>query len=276
MSKETQRNEMAAKTVVHQVPGMEAVVVHKDVVYRDAEANPLTMDIYAPPGSTGGESKGGERRPAVIFVSGYPDPGFESVFGCKLKESGQYTSWGRLLAASGLVAITYTNRDPVADLDALLRHVRQNAASLGIDEGRLGVWAGSGNVPRALAALMEGASGPFRAAVLCYGLMLDAGEPATVAQAAAQFGFANPCGGRSIDDVPLDLPLFIARAGQDRMPHLNETIDRFVAGALARNLPITVVNHPTGPHAFDLLDESEASREVVRRMVEFLRFHLLA
>ncbi|WP_437331753.1 alpha/beta hydrolase [Sorangium sp. So ce394] len=269
MSKETQRNEMAAKTVVHQVPGMDAVVVHKDVPYRGTEAGALTMDIYAPPGS-----KGGERRPAVVFVSGYPDPGLEAVFGCKFKEVGQYTSWGRLLAASGLVAITYTNRDPVADLDALLRHVRQNASSLGIDEGRLGVWAGSGNVPRALAALMEGASGPFRAAVLAYGLMLDAGESTAVAQAAAQFGFANPCAGRSVDDLPRDLPLFIARAGQDRT-QLNETIDRFVTGALSRNLPVTVVNHPTGPHAFDILDESEASREVVRRMVEFLRFHLL-
>jgi hypothetical protein len=35
---------------------------------------------------------------------------------------------------------------------------------------------------------------------------------------------------------------------------LNETLDR--------------LNHPTGPHAFDIMDDSDTSREA------FLRFHL--
>jgi acetyl esterase/lipase len=96
------------------------------------------------------------------------------------------------------------------------------------------------------------------------------------AEAAAQLRFANPCAGRPIDDLPQDLPLFIARAGRDRIPHLNETIDAFVAAALARNLPVTLVNHAAAPHAFDLLDDSEASRETIRSILGFLRFHLLA
>ena len=74
--------------------------------------------------------------------------------------------------------------------------------------------------------------------------------------------------------TPRDLPLFIARAGKDEMPGLNDSIDRFVAGALARNLPLTLVNHPTAPHAFDLVDDSEATREVIRRILAFLAFHL--
>jgi hypothetical protein len=40
------------------------------------------------------------------------------------------------------------------------------------------------------------------------------------------------------------------------------------------NLPLTFVNHPSGPHAFDLFDDSETSREIVRRALSFLRFHL--
>jgi hypothetical protein len=65
----------------------------------------------------------------------------------------------------------------------------------------------------------------------------------------------------------------VARAGQDEFPHLNETLDRFLAHALARNLPITIVNHPTGPQAFDL-DDTATSREIVRQILGFLRFQL--
>jgi hypothetical protein len=59
------------------------------------------------------------------------------------------------------------------------------------------------------------------------------------------------------------------------MPGLNEKLDRFVSEALAHNLPVTLVNHPSGPHSFDLLDDGETSREIVRRILAFMRFHLL-
>ena len=105
-------------------------------------AGTLTMDIYYPP-----EAKAGSRTPAVIFVIGFSDIGARRMLGCAMKDMGAYVSWAQLAAASGLVAITYTNSEPAADLDALLQHVRQNAASLGIDENRIGVFACSGNVP---------------------------------------------------------------------------------------------------------------------------------
>jgi hypothetical protein len=34
-----------------------------------------------------------------------------------------------------------------------------------------------------------------------------------------------------------------------------------------------VIRHP-GPHAFDLVDDSEDSREVIRRVLAFFRSHL--
>ncbi|XXX76743.1 alpha/beta hydrolase [Sorangium sp. So ce134] len=269
MSQESERDRMVKKTVVHEVPGMESVTVRRDIDYKETDAGALTFDLYAPPTSTGAA-----RAPAVVFVSGYPDPGFEAMLGCRFKDLGQYTSWGRLAAASGLAAVTYTNRAPAADLPALLQHLRQNAASLGIDERRIGLWACSGNVPMALSALMREASGALACAVLCYGFMLDLGASTRVAEAAAQFGFVNPCAGKTVDDLPPEVPLFIARAGQDRMPHLNESIDRFVAGALARNLPVTLANHAAAPHAFDVFDDSKASRETIRSILGFLRSHL--
>lgn len=73
-----------------------------------------------------------------------------------------------------------------------------------------------------------------------------------------------------------DVPLFVVRDGRDELPGLNESIDRFVAKALARNLPITVVNHADAPHAFDIMRDSETSRDIIGRLLGFLRLHLLA
>jgi hypothetical protein len=67
-----------------------------------------------------------------------------------------------------------------------------------------------------------------------------------------------------------------ARAGQDESPQLNLSIDGFLAKALIYNLPITLVNHAAAPHAFDLMHRSEATREIIREILAFMRFHLLA
>ena len=265
------RNEMTMKEVVYAIPGMKEITVERDIGYKVTNTDTLTLDLYRPPGL-----EPGARRPAVLFVIGYPDPGFEAMVGCKLKEMAGYISWGQLVATSGLVAVTYTNHDPISDVSAVLDYLHQNAASLGIDEHRLGVWACSGNVPTALSLLMSQSSIRFKAAALCYGPMLDVAGSTCIANAAASLGFANPTAGKSIDDVTAELPLVIVRAGKETMPGLNESIDNFFAAATARNLPVTFVNHATGPHSFDLIDDTEVSREMVRRILSFLRFHLFA
>jgi hypothetical protein len=271
MSQDIQQDHISKKEVVYRIPGMDAVNVRRDVEYRATDAGALTMDIYYPPGF-----ESGARIPAVVVVAGYPDLGFETQLGCKFKEMGSSVSWGRLTAASGLVAITYTNREPATDLHALLKYVRQNAAPWGIDENMIGVWACSGNVPLALSVLMREAGEYLKCAVLCYGIMLDLDGSNHVAEAARTWGFVNPCAGKSVDDLSQDTPLLIVRAGQDQMPHLNETVDRFLVKALSHNLPITFMNHPDAPHAFDLFHDSETSREIIRQILAFMRFHLLA
>ena len=260
---------ISKKVVVYKIPGMDAVEVRRDVAYGATRTGALVADIYYPPGPLRAE-----RTPAIIFVIGYPDAGAESRLGCKFKEMGSYVSWAKLAAASGVAAITYTNLEPAADFDALLRYVRRDAAGLGVDENSLGLWACSGNVPLALSILTR--ENELKCAVLCYGYMLDLAGTGAVAEAARVWGFVNPCAGKSVADLPLDTPLFIARAGRDQMPGLNETIDGFLAEALARNLPVTFVNHAAAPHAFDLFDGGATSREIVRRILAFMRFHLLA
>ncbi len=269
MRQETEQEPTWKKMVVYKLPDVDAVTVRRNEEYRSA-AGALAMDLYYPP-----DLMSGARIPAVIVVAGYPDLGVEAKLGCKFKEMGSSISWGQLMAASGLVAIAYTNREPAADLHALLQDVRQNAAALGIDENRIGVWASSGNVPLALSVLMQEDRAYLKCAVLCYGCMLDLDGFTHIAEAAKTWGFVNPCAGKSVEDLPHDIPLFIARSGRDEMPHLNETLDRFLGKALTCNLPVTFVNHPMAPHAFDLLHDSETSREIIRQILAFMRFHLL-
>ena len=262
--------DLAKMTVVCRIPGMDTVTVRQEIEYGASGGERLTMDVYGPP-----DVAEGERRPAVVVVVGYPDPGVQKRLGCRHKEMGSTVSWGRLMAASGLAAITYTNREPAADLDALLRYLRDNASSVGIDGNRIGLWAASGNVPLALSALMRDGWERPRCAVLCYGYTLDLEGSTAVADAARMFGFVNPAAGKSADDLPRDVPLFIVRAGRDEIPRLNESLDHFLAGALASNLPVSFVNHPDAPHSFDLFHDSETSRRIIREILAFLRFHLL-
>ena len=267
---DTRREQMSKRRVVYTIPGMEAVTVRRDQPYRFTDTGALTLDVYYPPDLTASA-----RTPAVIFVTGFSDLGAERMLGSRFKEMGSFVSWAQLVAASGLVGITYANKN-AEDVHDALRHIEQNAASLRIDPSRIGLWACSGHGPNALGSLMEHGHRGITCAVLAYPYTLDLGLTTHVADAAKQFHFVTTTAGKTAADLPPNLPVFIARAGLDNMPGLNVALDQFVAAALAVNLPLTVVNHASGAHAFDLVDDTRASREVVKQMLAFLRFHLSA
>ena len=150
MSQELPDDHITKKTAVLRIPGMEDVTVRREVEYQTSDAGSLTMDIYSPP-----DLRTGEDRPAVISVAGYPDPGMARIFGRRYKEWGSSTSWARLIAASGMLAITYDNREPATDVLALLAYLRANGTRHGVDAKRLGLLAVSGHSPLALSVLME-------------------------------------------------------------------------------------------------------------------------
>jgi type IV pilus assembly protein PilB len=76
------------------------------------------------------------------------------------------------------------------------------------------------------------------------------------------------------EQLPRSTPLLLVRAGGDETPGLNATLEHFVADALALDLPLTVVNQAGAPHAFDVITDDEATRQVLRQILAFLRFHL--
>ena len=229
--------------VVETVPGMDRVRVVREVTYKTIAGNALQMDLYYPPG----EAKVGA-LPAVVFINGVGD--FPRA--PKLRTWGQYTSWPRLVAASGMIAVAFDARGEDAnaeDVRDLFAHLKGNASELGIDPSRVAAWACSANVRSALTVLMAADAPDVKAAVLYYG---NGDVPALRA----------------------DLPVLLVRAGKDR-PQMNEMLDRLAAQAVAANAPWTFVNLPGAHHAFDVLDQTEESRSAIRKTVAFLRDRLV-
>jgi hypothetical protein len=258
------------RRVCLRLDAMDAVPVKRDVALGPPDRG-LVLDLYYPPSEPSQHP-----WPAVILVSGYPGTRQPRPTTLAFKEFGWTVSMCQLIAMSGMVAIAYTNHEPAADLQVLLEHVHTSAAVLKIDASRLGVIGSSGNAPTALTAIMRDSRRSPACAAFLYGFLLDLDGGAEVADAAGQFGFANPAAGRGMADLRRDVPLLITRAGRDQFPGLNASLDRFIHHALAANLPITFVNHAEGPHAYDLFDAGQASRGVVRQTLRFLRQHLIA
>lgn len=256
---------ISTKTAVLTLSGVDAVRLRADLPYQLSD-NRRTLDLYYPP-----EPAAPTPLPAVVFVSGGSDAGMTRALGCRFKDLGSTTSWARLVAASGMVGIAYSNVDP-DDVHAALNHVRHYGEQLGVDPARIGVWASSGHVPMALSLLLKHKE--LRCAALLYGYMLDWPGSTLVADTLKTWGFANPAAGKSIADLRSDIPLFIARAGREQFPNLNAALDRFVSDGLARNMPLTVCNHPGGAHAFDILEDSDAARDAIRMCLAFLASNL--
>jgi hypothetical protein len=260
------RHPMTTRRVLYEIAGMENVPV-SEVQFASDASGPLTLRIYG----AGGIGP----RPAAVIIAGYSDLGGQQVFGARLSDWDVYISWAQLLAASGVAAITYqTGADPAGDTRTVLQHVRDHASDLQVAPGRLAVIAQSGNGPNAVGVLMDAHDYGIRCAALLWALAMDLDGHTEVAQGQALWHYANPTAGRTIDDVPGDVPLLIVRAGQDTTPGLNASLDRFAAAALRRNLPITLVNQPTAPHALDIVDDSPASRAVVKGVLDFVRTRL--
>lgn len=232
-------HEITAQELVYQVPGMERVSVRKDIVYKKTGSGELKLDLYYP-----ADFREGSARPAVVFINGVGDEP-----GSKLKDWGPYRSWGRLVAASGWIGVTFEARGPFTesrpDIRDLFRFLRSDGARLGIDADRIAAWVCSGNVLSGLPFLMEDAGRGVVCAAVYYGT-------ATVAK------FRN------------DLPVFFVRAGRDNR-QLNSGIAQIFAAAVASGAPWTMVTAPNSHHAFDVLDETEESRRTVRQTLDFFR-----
>jgi hypothetical protein len=212
--------------VLYEIPGMQSVQARKSE-FKGADSDALPLEIY--------DAVNPINDAVVVILEGYPDSGVEKHVGCKFMEMEWTIGMARLIAASGMTAITHSNRDPEPDAHALIAH-------LSTTTWRVGVWSASGHGPVALAAAAK---------AKCAVLM-------------------NPI----TKDFCPDTPLFVVRSGRDRTPGLNAALDPFISRAIAENRPLTAVNYPEAPHAFELHLDGPETRRILQQGLDFLRANL--
>ena len=128
------RHEVTTRRVLYEIPGMKSVRVEQST-FPGANGEPLPLEIYAPVNPIG--------DCVVAMVEGYPSAGFEKHMGCTFMEMEWTISMAQLIAASGMTAVTHSNREAEPDALALMKH-------LGAKYRKVGLWATSGHGPLAL------------------------------------------------------------------------------------------------------------------------------
>jgi dipeptidyl aminopeptidase/acylaminoacyl peptidase len=260
------QDDFSKKRIVYSVPGMDKVIVQRGLQYTSADKTTLPMDVYVPPG-LGAD----ERRPAVILIHGGPiEPGMTP------HDWGVFRSYGELLAASGLVAVTFTHRlygaehytRSAGEVRAVIETVRTRTAAFHVDAGRIALWAFSGGGPLVSVAFANPPD--FVKAVCSYYAILDfEGAPPVYKQVPAEL---SPLTQLRKGAGPFP-PILLARAGLDE-PFINQSVDAFVAAAVEKKLTLDLLTLPTGHHAFDIRDDEERSRQVIKATVAFLKAQL--
>ena len=214
-------------TFHYPAPPASAIDVSKDQPYGG-----LQMDVYRP------RNAAGKALPALVF--------FNIASGAQ-RSNTFYKAWAEISASKGFVSILPDLRFESfeKDFDALIAHLEANASRLGIDRDRIALYAGSGNVYRALPLVQNPKQTTIKAAVMYYG--------------SAQ-----------VSEFRRDLPILIVRAGLDRPP-LNRSLAELITRATNQNAPVTVLNYAGGHHAFEIFDDEEATRDTIDGTIEFVR-----
>jgi dienelactone hydrolase len=217
-------------------PAPGSVTVTSNVQYGTLDTATLRMDVYRPAGVNA-------PAPALIFFNQAVGPERTNDF---------YVGWARAAASKGLIAIVpdlHGGAGSARDFQRLIAHLSEQAATYGIDRDAIAVYAGSGNVFTAFPVVEDPKQTLVKAAVMYYGTA-------------------------PITEFRRDLPVLYVRAGLDR-PGVNGNatsgITRLAALAISQNAPITVINHPIGHHAFEIVDDDAATRDVIDRTIDFVK-----
>jgi acetyl esterase/lipase len=257
--------------IVHPIPGGHEIDVRTNEVAVGPDGASILFDAYVPAGS-------GPPRPIVVFVHGDADPQILA----DAKSWGQFTSWGRMAAAHGMVGITFNHSSVlartrmdlvIAEITAVIEAVRARASDFGADAGRLAVWSCSAGAPYGL-TVAYAVLPAVRCAVACYGpLVLELDPDYTDSSVSA--ADLERCGPTWLLEAlgPEAPPTLILKAALDR-PAVNAGIDAFVQRAGEIGAPVEVIVHEAGHHAFDVLDDDDRSREIIAATMRFLEVHL--
>ncbi len=286
-NQERGQQDTTQKSIVYEIPGMQQVKIRKDITYKSVEEQELKLDVYYP-----ADFDQDLPLPALLFVHGDATPTVLE----HAKDWGQYVSWGQLIASSGLIAVTFNHRstqsltklsDAASDVDDLLAFVNEHASDLGIDASMLGIWMCSAGSVIGLHTALRSVSPVIHCVITYYGvadLQAFFDQPVDITENTKKSEHTLPLlspetfeefsAPVSIKRVAgKEVPFLVARAGLDA-PELNASIERLAASALANNIDLVLMNHATGHHGFDILDDDERTREIIHATLEFIKIHL--
>jgi dienelactone hydrolase len=227
--------------VVYAMPEMDKVLLASELTY----CNDLKVDVYYPPGYNFDA-----KLPIVILTHGFQETDEYD------KDMPQHMDWAKLIAASGMIAVSaQAGSTPMENSYRVLDFLATNADFLGLDLTRIGFWACSGQGKPAFKALQDKNlpyRNAFKAAVFTY-LDFNSADPST---------------------WPQNLSQFVVKAGRDQnIP--GETIDHFVDQARASKIPTEYIELADAPHAFDVLQNTQASKDTIQQALQFLKDKLL-
>jgi hypothetical protein len=251
------------------IPGMDEVVV-RNQVYSDPDGtddsgDELTMDVYSPPGT-----RSHDRLPVVVFVMGYADSVFIDWQGTPLKDYPGYYSWGRLIAAAGMIGITYqtTQED---DLYRVIAYLKQHHRALNLDRERIGIWSCSANPPTAIAYLLGEDGDELSFSVFHYPTMTS---PDGYLQdeiddlSANAFGFYVP---PPVGEMPENVPLYIGIAGQDFITFAPDSAYHFADLAEKAGASVYLDFYEDGEHGYDeKIPFTERSADMLNASLQFM------
>jgi dienelactone hydrolase/ketosteroid isomerase-like protein len=264
--------DVAKLSLVLEIPGMQHVPVRRDVVYKKVSGRDLKLDLYYPPGIAPQQ-----KLPAVIIVGGQAHPTYMR----EMRSFAPMTSAARLVAASAQrVAIVYDIRssasgpapserftgfeDVRTDLNDLIEYLRANADDLKIDAQSLAIWARSAGSTYGT-AVAWGKTAGVKAYVAYYpeldpSLLRAAGVPAATIDVSTMLPALQ-----SGQTIPPTLIVTTSDATNADLQRLSAAKQR---GAIEHH------HLSRGQHAFDLFDDTEASRAALRMTLDFLHRNL--
>lgn len=227
--------------VVLEDPGTKDVTVTSNIEYRSIPGQrSLKMDIYLPP-----DVKSNETRPAIVLLNGLGDqPNDRSS-----KSSASYTSWAKLIAANGFVAVTMeTEVNRVKEsFKSFFQYIADQGTKYHIDPSKIGTQSFSAHGRESCAYIMS--------------------SDAFVGIKAAVMFYAERPPGPYRDDLPL---LFIISELDIR----NENYSTLWAEVLRTNAPWTISLAHDMPHAFDVFSDTETSRRLIMQTLSFWKNQL--
>lgn len=254
--------------LLYRVPGMNSVLVRSNLTYRFVAGMELHADIYSPPETSA------KKLPALVFILGDASPPVLR----NAKNWPFMESYGRLAAALGCRGVTFNHRssqnfqqlDEVrSDIEALLKFLTRDADKLGIDVSRIALWFFSGSGVHMELGMGSAAARTVRCIVAFYPLL--APYPGTVTdEVRTRFSTLDQIK-RNSPAVP---PLYIAMGRRDN-PYLNGLITGLVSSLPPNDTNrVHVAIHPTGEHAFDLRNDDDRTRLIIKDALEFVSRHL--